>query len=316
MILLTGGSGFIGSNIIEKFNSQGISDIVVADELDASLKLENLYNKRIIDIIDKNVLFDNISKYNFDTVIHMGACTDTTEKDSKKMLQNNFDFSKKLFKHCTNYNLKFIYASSASVYGDGSLGFSEDIDLNSVTPLNLYAFSKLLFDRFVEVQKSYPDNWCGLRFFNCYGPNEFHKGKMASMVYRAYLQIKKDGKVYLFKDNNDNSLNGEQKRDFVYVKDVADVIMHLYNMPKFLNGIYNLGSGIANSFNNIAKAVFTAMNLKVDIEYINMPASIQSKYQSFTKADINKLRNIGYSKEFTSITNGIGEYITFLETKM
>ncbi len=316
MILLTGGSGFIGSNIIEKLNSQGINDIVVADELDTSVKLKNLYNKRIVDIIDKNVLFDNISKYNFDTVIHMGACTDTIEKDSKKMLQNNFDFSKKLFKHCTNYNLKFIYASSASVYGNGNLGFSEDIDLNTLTPLNLYAFSKLLFDRFVEVQKNFPENWCGLRFFNCYGPNEFHKGKMASMVYRAYLQIKKNGKVYLFKDNNDASLNGEQKRDFIYVKDVADVIMYLYNMPKFPNGIYNLGSGTANSFNNLAKAVFTAMKLKVAIEYINIPDSIQTKYQSYTKADINKLRNIGYSKEFTSITCGVNEYIEFLESKI
>jgi ADP-L-glycero-D-manno-heptose 6-epimerase len=314
MILVTGGCGLIGSNIIEALNNQGINDIIVTDELDHSNKWQNICNKNIADLVEKDKLFDIISKYDFNTVIHMGACTDTTEKDSRKMMEDNFYYSKKLWEYCSEKKLKFIYASSASVYGDGSLGFSENIKMDDLTPLNVYAYSKLLFDRWNSKQKATPPNWVGLRFFNVYGSGEFHKGKMASMMYQAYLQIRKEKKVCLFKDCNDGALNGEQKRDFVYVKDVADVIMHFFNNSNYPSGIYNLGTGTANTFNELVKDVFNAMNQPIDIEYIDMPTHIQAKYQSYTRADMRKLREEGYTREFTSLKDGITDYISCLES--
>lgn len=309
MILVTGGCGLIGSNIIRALNDKGISDIIVTDELDDTDKWKNISNKNIADLIEKDQLFNDISKYNFNTVIHMGACTNTMEKDSQKMMRDNFFYSKRLWEFCAEKNIKFIYASSASVYGDGSLGFSEDIEMDKLTPLNVYAYSKLLFDRWNSAQKSAPPNWVGLRFFNIYGPFEAHKGKMASMVYQAYKKIKNEKRVCLFKDCQDSSLDGEQRRDFVYVKDVADVVMFFYENLNYASGIYNLGTGRTNTFNELAEEVFSAMNEKVNIEYVDMPSHMKEKYQIYTKADITKLRAAGYTKEFISLKDGIKEYI-------
>ncbi|QEK12887.1 ADP-glyceromanno-heptose 6-epimerase [Crassaminicella thermophila] len=315
MILVTGGSGFIGSNIIHSLNQQGIYDILVADRLDTSDKWKNMADTIITDYIDKDKLFEMLLSKNIEAIIHMGACTNTMEQDAKKMIEDNYEFSKKLWQYCTKNCIKFIYASSAAIYGDGSSGFTENINIDSITPLNPYAYSKLLFDRWAMKQKNTPPYWAGLRFFNVYGPRESHKGRMASMAFHAYNQIQNQGKVKLFKSNNINYKHGEQKRDFIYVKDVADIVLFFYKTPSFPSGIYNVGSGCARTFNDLALAVFNACQLPANIEYIDMPIELEGKYQYYTKADITKLRKIGYSNSFTSLEQGISDYISYLKTR-
>ncbi|QZY55881.1 ADP-glyceromanno-heptose 6-epimerase [Crassaminicella profunda] len=314
MILITGGSGFIGSNIIEAFNKEGICDILVADQLDSTNKWKNIANKNIADYIDKDSLFKKIKEENIQVVIHMGACTNTMESDAKQMLKDNYDFSKNLWKYCAEKKIKFIYASSASIYGDGSFGFTENINLNKVTPLNPYAYSKLLFDRWIAKQKTTPPYWAGLRFFNVYGPGESHKGPMASMAFHAYHQIQQEGKVRLFKSNRINYQHGEQQRDFIYVKDIANIVLFFYHKASFPSGIYNVGSGQTHTFNELIQAIFSAYPAPIQMEYIDMPEGLEDKYQYYTKADMNKLKTIGYSRKFTDLKQGISEYVHYLRS--
>ncbi len=315
MILVTGGSGFIGSNIVQELNQHGICDILVADELDTTDKWKNLADKKIGDYIHKDSLFEKLEAQSIEAVIHMGACTNTMENDAKRMLENNYEFSKRLWRYCVQKRIKFIYASSAAIYGDGSLGFSENTSLDLMTPLNLYAYSKLLFDRWVIKEKEAPPYWAGLRFFNVYGPGEAHKGPMGSMVFHAYHQIEEQGKVKLFKSNNVHFGHGEQQRDFIYVKDVADVVLFLYNRPSFPSGTYNVGTGRSRTFNELIRAVFTARQSPEQIEYVEMPQALKEKYQYSTTADITKLRKIGYVHPFTDIEKGVAEYVAYLDTQ-
>jgi ADP-L-glycero-D-manno-heptose 6-epimerase len=315
MILITGGSGFIGSNIVQALNQQGIHDILIADQLDSTDKWKNIADKNISDYIDKDRLFEKITHYSLDAVIHMGACTDTTERNMQRLIEDNYEYSKKLWQYCVKKHIKFIYASSASIYGNGDFSFTEKANLDNMIPLNPYAYSKLLFDKWVIRQKNTPPAWAGLRFFNVYGPGENHKALMASMVFHAYHQIQEQGKVKLFKSQHINYQDGEQQRDFVYVKDVADIALFFYHNPSFPSGIYNVGSGCARTFNDLVRAIYTARQLPCQVEYIEMPAVLEKKYQYYTKADMTKLREIGYTRDLTELEHGILAYVDYLDSQ-
>ena len=313
MILLTGRCGLIGSNVVESLNRQGTVDIILADRLDHTGKWLNIANKVIADYVDKDKLFQQIDEENIEAVIHLGARTDTTEQDVKLILEDNYEYSKALWRYCAERHIRFIYASSAAVYGDGNRGFAEDTDPDCLQPLNPYAYSKLLFDRWVFRQKKAPSCWAGLRFFNVYGPGELHKGRMASMVFQAYHQSVKDGSIRLFKSQRADYGHGEQQRDFIYVKDAADVVMFFYNSASFTPGIYNVGSGQSRTFNELAAAVLAAQGKAAPIEYVEMAAHLKASYQYYTRADLTKLRRAGYVQNFKDLEHGVREYVLYLE---
>ncbi len=312
MIIVTGGSGFIGSNVIMELNKRGRNDILVSDRLDASTKWKNLRGLDIADYADKDRLLDVMDAKKVEAVIHLGANTDTTERDARQIMDENFEYSKKLWRYCAKHNIRFIYASSASVYGDGALSYREAIPPEKLTPLNAYAYSKLLFDRWAVRQPASPPLWAGLRFFNVYGPGEAHKNHMASMVFHAFHQIRKNGVVRLFKSYDPNFPDGEQKRDFVYVGDVADICLFLLDRDAFPSGFYNVGTGHAQSFNELVNALFASLSLAPSIEYIEMPAALIRQYQYFTEADIGRLRQIGYERPIRTIQDGVAEYARYL----
>lgn len=317
-IILTGGAGFIGSVLLKFLNNIGIEEIIIVDHLDTSEKWKNLRNKIFEDYIDKKDFLELLDKNKIDNIraiIHLGACSSTIEKDSNYLIHNNYKYSKKLCSFALYNNIRFIYASSAATYGDGSMGFKDDIKLLPfLKPLNIYGFSKHLFDLWLYKNKLF-NRVVGLKFFNVYGPNEYHKGEMRSVVNKAYLQIKKEKKIKLFKSYKKEYKDGEQKRDFIYVKDVAKVILFfLENIEK--NGLFNVGTSQARSWNELAKVIFETLNIPINIEYIDMPEDIKKNYQYFTQANINKLREAGYIDEFTPIEEGVKEYINnYLEKK-
>lgn len=319
MILLTGGAGFIGSCFLKKLNDQGIDDIMIVDSFRNTDKWKNLIGKKFIEIIHKDELFsflnfsDEIkSGLKFDAVIHLGACTDTTEKNMNYLIENNYRFSVNLANYALGKNSRFIYASSAATYGDGEKGYSDN-RIDGLKPMNAYGFSKHLFDMWIY-NNGLENDVTGIKFFNVFGPNEYHKGKMASMVYKAYNQIKSTGKIKLFKSNSDKYADGEQKRDFVYVKDVVEVLWKILNNKK-AKGILNLGSGKARTWNSLANSVFSALDLNPNIEYIDMPDEIKDQYQNFTQADIKKLKAKGCSVEFSSLEDNINDYVRNYLTK-
>ena len=313
MILITGGCGLIGSNVVAALNQQGTGDIIVADRFDHTGKWRNIANKIIAGYIDKDKLLQQIKRESIEAVIHLGARTDTMEKDTRLMLEDNFEYSKALWRYCAERQIRFVYASSAAVYGDGSRGFAEDADLDGLTPPNPYACSKLLFDRWAIRQEAAPPCWAGLRFFNVYGPGEAHKGRMASMAYQAYHQSIKEGKVKLFKSGRADCGHGEQQRDFVYVRDAADVALFFYHSGSFASGIYNVGTGKSRTFNELAAAALAARGMPAAIEYVEMAAGLENSYQYYTKANLTKLRHAGYSPDFTELEQGIAEYVRYLE---
>lgn len=319
MILLTGGAGFIGSCFLKKLNDQGIDDIMIVDSFRNTDKWKNLIGKKFIEIIHKDELFsflnfsDEIkSGLKFDAVIHLGACTDTTEKNMNYLIENNYRFSVNLANYALGKNSRFIYASSAATYGDGEKGYSDN-RIDGLKPMNAYGFSKQLFDMWIY-NNGLENDVTGIKFFNVFGPNEYHKGKMASMVYKAYNQVKSTGKIKLFKSNSDKYADGEQKRDFVYVKDVVEVLWKILNNKK-AKGILNLGSGKARTWNSLANSVFSALDLNPNIEYIDMPDEIKDQYQNFTQADIKKLKAKGCSVEFSSLEDSISDYVRNYLTK-
>ncbi|MBO9599770.1 MAG: ADP-glyceromanno-heptose 6-epimerase, partial [Cohnella sp.] len=283
-----------------------------SDASDDSAKWKNLRGLDISDYADKDRLFDVMDAKTVEAVIHLGANTDTTERDARQIMDENFEYSKKLWLYCVKHNIRFIYASSASVYGDGALGYRETIPPEKLTPLNAYAYSKLLFDRWAVRRSECPPLWAGLRFFNVYGPGEAHKNHMASMVFHAFHQIRKNGVVRLFKSYDPNYSDGEQKRDFVYVGDVADICLFFLDRDAFPSGFYYVGTGHAQSFNELVNALFASLSLGSSVEYIEMPATLIRQYQYFTEADIGRLRQIGYERPIRTIQDGVAEYARYL----
>lgn len=314
-VVVTGGAGFIGSNIIRRLNELGEENIIIVDNLGSSIKWRNLIGLAFEDYIHKDTFLELLLKGLFDgkisVIIHMGARSSTTELDVEFLMKNNYEYTKKLAKWAVENDVRFIYASSAATYGDGSEGFSDDHErLKYLRPLNPYGFSKHLFDLWAW-RNGLLNHLVGLKYFNVFGPGEFHKGDMRSMVLKAYEQIKRDGKVRLFRSYRREYSDGEQIRDFIYVKDAVDMTIHFYE-NRDLHGIYNVGSGRATTWNELANAVFSALGLRSCIEYIEMPDKIQSTYQYRTVADISKIRATGYTKEITPFRDAVREYIKII----
>lgn len=310
MIIVTGGAGFVGSNLVKKLNKNGFRDIIIVDDLNDIDKMNNLLGIEFFDFVDYEDFFANISlfKRDVEAVFHQGACTDTTVTDFKYVMRVNFQYSKKLLKLAEDNQCSFIYASSASVYGMGENGFSED--RNCENPINFYAFSKFMFDQYVR-SKSQDQRIqvVGLRYFNVYGPGEKHKLGMASTAFQFYNQLKENKKIKLF-EGTDGYQNGEQKRDFIYVEDVVD-INYWFLQNKNISGIYNVGTGVSRSFNELANIIINFQNFG-EKEYIKFPKNLIGKYQSFTEADLAKLHSVGYKKEFTSLELGLENYSNYL----
>lgn len=310
MIIVTGGAGFIGSCIVRTLNDAGEEDIIIVDDIASTDKWLNLRNKKYRSYVHKSRLLDELSTYKeVRAIIHMGACSSTTENDFDYLWYNNFEYTKTLWNYCAEKQISFIYASSAATYGDGENGFDDNVDIDTLLPLNQYGYSKHLFDLWVKHQAvSFPPQYVGLKFFNVYGPNEYYKGSMASMVFHGFNQIKKDGEIRLFKSSNTLYRDGEQLRDFVYVKDICSVIMWFLEHNRY-SGIFNVGTGYPQSFRELAEATFKALNLCTNIRYIDMPSGLKEKYQYFTRAEMTKLRDIGYNKVFMDINSGIQDYV-------
>ncbi len=313
MIIVTGGAGFIGSNIVKALNERGYDDILIVDNLGKTEKYKNLIGLKFFDYIHRDEFLemietDDIDSDNISVIFHEGACSDTMEYDVNYMIKTNYAYSKTLLNFCAYNGIDFIYASSASTYGGGENGFTENETCESA--LNPYAFSKLLFDRYVRKNlRDFEGKVIGLRYFNVFGPQEFHKGRMASIAYQMYKQIKTTGKIKLFK-GTDGYADGEQRRDFIYVKDVAKVNLWCWEND-IDNGVYNCGTGNASTFNAVAHAVISALG-KGEIEYIDFPKELEGKYQSFTQADTRKLLKAGYDGGFTNINEAVQEYCNFL----
>lgn len=310
MIIVTGGAGFIGSCVVRTLNDAGRNDIVIVDNVASTDKWMNMRNKKYIKYVHKSEFLQELSTYeNVEAIIHMGAQSATTEKDFDYLWKNNFEYTKALWNYCAEKQISFIYASSAATYGDGEEGFDDKMDIDSLLPLNGYGYSKQLFDQWVKHQATtFPKQHVGLKFFNVYGPNEYFKGSMASMIFHGYKQIQESGKVRLFKSCNPNYEDGGQLRDFVYVKDICSVIKWLLENPQ-VSGLFNVGTGRAQSFKELAEATFHALGLESNIEYIEMPEHLKKKYQYYTKAEMRKLREVGYNKEFMDLEAGARDYV-------
>lgn len=311
MIVITGAAGFIGSCLVARLNEERFFDLILVDDFSRKEKEKNLEGKVFSEKIDRNDFPSWLRKnQRFVTfVFHIGARTDTTEFDKAVFDKLNLNYSKELWNICTEFGIPIVYASSGATYGLGEFGYKDDHDLiPKLRPLNPYGDSKNDFDKWVLQQKRTPSFWAGLKFFNVYGPNEYHKGRMASVIFHAYNQIMTKGVVNLFRSHNPDYKDGEQLRDFVYVKDVTDVCFFLLHHRKN-SGIYNLGSGKARTFIDLVKATFAAMGKEPKINFIDTPADIRDKYQYFTEADMSKLRSIGYASSFTSLEDGVSEYV-------
>ncbi len=318
MIIVTGGAGFIGSNLIKELNNKGIEDIFVVDNLKNGYKFYNLVDLKFNDYIDKNEFIDLLETTNrfknCEALFHLGACSTTTEWDGSYLMKNNYEYSKKLLNWSQENKIKFIYASSASVYGLGVNGFLEDI--NCEKPINMYAYSKYIFDNYVRRHfGDFNSQVVGLRYFNVYGPREQHKTNMSSPILKFHDQLKKSGTCKLFKGSHGYQ-DGDHLRDFIYINDCIDVKFWFYKNSKF-SGIFNVGSSVTTSFNEVAKAVidFNSLKYKKDfkIEYIDFPSNLYDSYQYYTCADLRKLRKTGFEKEFTNIKEGVFDYLSQID---
>ena len=312
MIIVTGGAGFIGSALIAELNARQITDILVVDQLGTDSKWKNLRNLAFADYVEKTDLLEMVIADKLEgaveAVFHLGACSDTTESDASYLVKNNYEYTKLLAQWATNANARFIYASSAATYGDGSVGFQDDEEkLETLCPLNMYGYSKHAFDLWARRSRLL-DKIVGLKYFNVFGPNEYHKGHMRSFIVKAFEQINDQGTVRLFKSYEGNYADGEQLQDFIYIKDAVDMTLFFLDNRK-LGGLYNVGTGKARTWNDLVTAVFVAMGKEPSIEYIDMPDSIRNQYQYFTQADVSKLRNAGYDKQITSLEDAIKDYV-------
>ena len=312
MIVVTGGAGFIGSAIVWKLNMLGKTNIVIVDELGKDEKWKNLVGLKYENFVNKiefiEQVIDDVVPYNIEAIIHMGANSSTTEKDADHLIDNNYNYTKELAQYSLEKNIRFVYASSAATYGDGMLGFNDDErSIETLRPLNMYGYTKHLFDLWASRNKVL-DRIVGLKYFNVFGPNEYHKGDMRSVVHKAFEQIKSTGRVRLFKSENPKFKDGEQMRDFIYVKDAVDITIYFLENPEH-NGIYNVGSGKARAWKDLAASIFNALEKPLNIEYIDLPPHLTDKYQYFTEARLDRLRSSGYKKELTSLEDGIKDYV-------
>lgn len=335
IIIVTGAAGFIGSCMVSFLNQQGFEHLILVDEFDDEEKELNLLHKKFIVRVEREDFFDWVQreKPKVDFVFHLGARTDTAEFDYSVHQRLNVEYSKNIWNYCTVNNIPLLYASSAATYGEGELGYDDSHDMvEQLQPLNPYGISKNEFDKWVLHQEDHPPFWAGLKFFNVYGPNEYHKGRMASVIFHSFNQIKQHGKVKLFRSHKPGYEDGEQLRDFVYVKDVIAVCYWLMEQSmnrqssavsgaltthnsRLTSAIYNLGTGKARSFNDLVASTFSGLDMEPSIEYIDMPEDIRDKYQYFTEANMHKLKAAGYTKEFYSLEKGVDDYVRNYLTK-
>ena len=326
-IVVTGAAGFIGSCMVGYLNGQGYENLILVDEFDEDEKEPNLHQKKYAVRVERENFFEwlNIEKPDVRFVFHLGARTDTTEFDYEIHRHLNVDYSQSIWKYCTANSIPLVYASSAATYGGGELGYADEHELiKKLQPLNPYGVSKNEFDKWVllqEKENNCPPFWAGLKFFNVYGPNEYHKGRMASMIFHGFHQVKQNGSVKLFKSHKKNYNDGEQLRDFIYVKDVIKILSWIMkensntktdftsHITRLTNGIYNVGTGNARSFNDLVKATFAALETPAKIEYIDMPADIRDKYQYFTEAKMEKVKAAGYTEPLYTLEEGVTDYV-------
>jgi ADP-L-glycero-D-manno-heptose 6-epimerase len=316
MLLVTGGAGFIGSNLVAGLNDAGRTDIAISDVLGSQDKWLNLRKRQISDFIPPEETLRWLEGRKLDAVVHLGAISETTATDGDRVIANNFRCSLALLDWCTQTQTRFIYASSAATYGDGAAGFDDDwapAQLRRLTPLNLYGWSKHLFDLVVADRRAkgekLPPQWAGLKFFNVFGPNEYHKGAMMSVVASVFAQARDGKPVKLFKSHKDGIADGDQRRDFIYIDDVVAVILWLLEAPPRVSGIFNVGTGKARSFRDLADSLFAALEREPLLEYIDMPVTIRDKYQYLTQANVDRLRHAGYNAGFTSLEAGVRAYV-------
>jgi ADP-L-glycero-D-manno-heptose 6-epimerase len=312
MYIVTGAAGFIGSAMVWKLNQMGIDDILVVDNLSTSEKWKNLVGLKYEDYIHKDqflkLVVEREDPFETQGIIHMGACSSTTEPDADYLMENNYRYTQMLARFALNHGVRFVNASSAATYGDGTLGFSDDhAKTDALKPLNMYGYSKQLFDLWA-LKGGAMDRMVSLKFFNVYGPNEYHKDDMKSVICKAHKQILETGRLRLFRSYREDYPDGGQMRDFIYIKDCVDVMWWLLEHPE-VNGIFNVGTGTARTWNDLARAVFLAMDREPDVAYIDMPEFIRDKYQYFTQADMAKLRAAGYETPFTSLEEGARDYV-------
>ena len=315
MLLVTGGAGFIGSNVVAALNDAGRADVAVCDFLGSDGKWRNLAKRQLVDVVPPAQLLSWLDGRKLDAIIHMGAISETTATDGDLVIETNFRLSTRLLDWCTENRTPFIYASSAATYGDGEEGFVDDASLDALKklrPLNLYGWSKQLFDLLVVERikqgAQMPPHWAGLKFFNVFGPNEYHKGAMMSVVAKRFDDIKTAKPVQLFKSHRGGIADGDQRRDFIYVEDVVRVIMWLLASGN-VNGIFNVGTGKARSFRDLIVAAYGALGISPNIEYIDMPVQIRNSYQYFTQASVDRLQAAGYNGGFTSLEDAVGVYV-------
>ena len=324
-ILVTGGAGLIGSAIVFELNQRGYRNIVIADHLGTSEKWQNLRALDFVDYYEKDDFYNLLTtkeldtKYQFSAIFHLGNCSDTTEADATYLIKNNFDFGKALTDYCERNGARMIYASSAATYGDGEAGFLDDENaLLKLRPLNKYGYSKQIFDQYLLRTDRFAHpatgaSFVGVKYSNVFGPNEYHKAHMRSMLLRCYEQITANGCVRLFKSYRPEYADGEQVRDFLYVKDAAKMTVFFMDEGSSCTGLYNIGYGATRSWNDLAKAMFAAMGRPVNIEYIEMPETLRDRYQYYTCLDINKIRQAGYTASLTTLEDAAKDYVSYLE---
>lgn len=306
--IVTGGAGFIGSAIVWRLNQAGIDDILIVDRGDETEKWKNLAPLRFADYLDADDFIDDLDSHNeTDVIFHLGACSSTTERDARFMLANNFEYTKRLANWACENGIRFIYASSAATYGDGSAGMHDGVEmLEAYRPLNVYGYSKHLFDLYAKRNGLFRQI-VGLKYFNVFGPNENHKGDMRSLVNKAFAQISETGKLRLFKSHNPEFADGEFGRDFVYIKDAVEMTLHFLECRD--GGLFNIGSGMMTTWNQLARAIFSALGLPTNVEFIEMPEHIRQQYQYFTRADLGRLRATGYHRQPTPLSEAVADYI-------
>lgn len=314
MLVITGGAGFIGSVLLGRLNNLGRDDILVVDDLGQGKKWKNLAGKRYLDFIHKDRFIEQIRKdslqWELDAIVHLGACSSTTEKDANYLMENNFHYSRDLCLYALEHDARFINASSAATFGDGKNGFTNTArNIERLRPLNMYGYSKQIMDLWL-LEKNFTSQVASLKFFNVYGPNEYHKGSMRSVALKFYEEIRNTGSMRLFASNMPGLADGEQKRDFVYVEDCAALIAWFLRDGKDINGIFNVGTGRAASFNNVAETIFKVLGKKPEIKYVPMPENISGQYQNYTCADMTWLAERKCPVKFRNVEAGIGDYVT------